>query len=83
MCQRQHKTLRLHIEFIQLKPKNLLKQVHYLVKHEDVLPQQKNVSHRFLGDYGDDQITLRIQDKSNSVTYTPLNSVCFNLYHQF
>ena len=66
------KTLPPHIDFLQLK--NILKPIHYLVKHEDVLPTQKNDSHLILADYGDDQFTLRIQDKRNTVTYTPLDS---------
>ena len=41
MCQLQHKTLPPHIEVIQSKPNNALKQIHYLVKHEDVSLTQK------------------------------------------
>ena len=39
-CQLQHKTLPPHIDFLQLKNDNILKPIHYLVKHEDVLPTQ-------------------------------------------
>ena len=42
-CQRQHKTLPPHIDFLQLKNDNILKPIHYLVKHEDVLPTQKMI----------------------------------------
>ena len=76
-CQLQHKTLPPHIDFLQLKNNNILQPIHYLVKHEDVLPTQKNDSHLILADYGDDQFTLRIQDKGNVVKYTPLDSFSF------
>ena len=42
-CQLQHKTLPPHIDFLQLKQYNILKPIHYLVKHEDVLPTQKAI----------------------------------------
>ena len=69
-----------HIDFLQLKNDNNLKPIHYLIKHEDVFPTQKNDSPLILADYGDDQFTLRIQDKGNVVKYTPLGSfspICF------
>ena len=34
----QHTTLPPHIDVAQLKPNNSSKQIHFLVKHEDVLP---------------------------------------------
>ena len=40
-CQLQHKTLPPHIDILQLKNNNFLKPIHYLIKHEDVLPTQK------------------------------------------
>ena len=40
-CHFQHKTLPPHIDFLQLKQSNILKPIHCLVKHEDVLPTQK------------------------------------------
>ena len=39
--QLQQKTVPPHIDFLQLKNDNILKPIHYLVKHEDVLPTQK------------------------------------------
>ena len=42
-CQLQHKTFPPHIDFLQFKNYNILKQIHYLVKHEDVLPTQKRI----------------------------------------
>ena len=82
-CQLQHKTLPPHIDFLQLKNNNILKPIHYVVKHEDVLPTQKNDSHLTLADYGDDQFTLRIQDKGNIVKYTPLDSFSFQFVSSF
>ena len=82
-CQLQHKTLPPHIDFLQLKNDNILKPIHYLIKHEDVLPTQKNDSHLILADYGDDQFTLRIQDKGNIVKYTPLDSFSFQSVSSF
>ena len=82
-CQLQHKTLPPHIDFLQLKNNNILQPIHYLVKHEDVLPTQKNDSHLILADYGDDQFTLRIQDKGNVVKYTPLDSFSFQSVSSF
>ena len=40
ICQLLHKTLPPHIDFLQLK-NNILKPIHHLVKHEDILPTQK------------------------------------------
>ena len=77
MCQLQHKQLPPHIEFIQLKPKNCLQQIHYLVELEDVLPTQKNVSHPTVVVCGDDQITLCIQDKGNTNHFTLFSKTIF------
>ena len=82
-CQLQHKTLPPHIDFLQLKNDNILKPIHYLIKHEDILPTQKNDSHLILADYGDDQFTLRIQDKGNVVKYTLLDSFSFQSVSSF
>ena len=60
ICQLGHKTLPPHTDFIQLTPNISLKQIHYYVKHEDVLPIQKNVSHPILVEYGNDQFSRRI-----------------------
>ena len=40
-CQIQHKTLPPQIEFAQMKKNNIINPVHYLVKHEEILPTQK------------------------------------------
>ena len=82
-CQLQYETLPPHIDFLQLKNDNILKPIHYLVKHEEVLPTHKNDSHLILVDYRDDLFTLRIQDKGNIVKNTPLILSRFNLFHHF
>ena len=84
MCQLQHRTLPIRINFIRLKPpNNSLKQIHYLLKHGDVVPTQKKDSHPILVDYGEDQFTLRVLDKGNTVRYTPLDSFSFNSVSSF
>ena len=42
---------------------NQIKLVHYLVKHETVLPSQKDDCHPILADLGNDQFSIRIKDK--------------------
>ena len=80
MCQLQHKCLPPHIEFIQLKPKNSVKQTLLNIKMSDKL---KNDSHPILVAYGDDQFALRILDKGNSVIYTPVDSFSFQSVSSF
>ena len=55
----------------------LLKPVHYLIKHEEVLPHQKHDSHPILADYGTDQFYIRINDKGNDIVVKPLQSFSF------
>ena len=43
-----------------------LKPVHYLIKHEEILPHQKHDSHPILADYGTDQFSIRIKTKTTS-----------------
>ena len=57
ICQIQHKTVPIHIDFIELKPSNSLNQIHYLVTHEVVLLTERNFAHPILVDYSDDQFT--------------------------
>ena len=80
--QLKHKHLPPHIDFTMLQ-NNKLKPVHYLIKHEEVLPHQKHDSHPILADYGTDQFSLRINDKGNDIIVKPLNSFSFNLLPLF
>ena len=60
-----------------------LKEVFYLVKHEDVLPTRNNDTHPILADNSDDQLTLRFRQKGNTNTFTPLKFLSFQVVSSF
>ena len=60
-----------------LLQKGTLKAVHYLIKHEEILPHQKHDSHPILADYGADQFSIRINDKGSDIVVKPLHSFSF------
>ena len=62
--QLKHKQLPPQIDFALLQ-NGTLKPVHYIIKHEEILPQEKHDSHPILADYGTDQLSIRINDKGN------------------
>ena len=74
--QLKHKHLPPQIDFALLQD-NALKPVHYLIKHEEILPHQKHDSHPILADYGTDQFSIRINDKGNDIIVKPLQSFSF------
>ena len=74
--QLKHKQLPPQIDFALLQD-NTLKPVHYLIKHEEILPHLKHVSHPILADYGTDQFCIRINDKGNDIVVKPLHSFSF------
>ena len=74
--QLKHKQPPPQIDFAILQ-NNTLKPVHYLIKHEEVLPHQKHDSHPILADYGTDQFSIRINDKGDDIIVKPLNSFSF------
>ena len=74
--QLKHKQLPPQIEFALLQD-NTHKPVHYLIKHEEILPHQKHDSHPILADYGTDQFSIRINDKGNDIVVKPLQSFSF------
>ena len=76
ITQLKHKQLPSQIDFPILQ-NNTLKPVHYLIKHEEVLPRQKHDSHPIVADYGTDQFSIRIDDKGNDIIVKPLNSFSF------
>ena len=80
--QLKHKHLPRQIDFTILQ-NNTLKHVHYLIKHEEVLPHQKHDSHPILAEYGTDQFSLRINDKGNYIIVKPLNSFSFKAVTPF
>ena len=74
--QLKHKHLPPQIDFALLQD-NTLKPVHYLIKHEEILPHQKHDSHPILADYSTDHISIRINDKGNDIVVKPLQSFSF------
>ena len=74
--QLKHKQLPPQIDFALLQD-NILIPVHYLIKHEAILPHQKHDSHPILADYGTDQFSIRINDKGNDIVVKPLQSFSF------
>ena len=70
--QLKHKQLPPQIDFGLLQD-NTLKPVHYLIKHEEILPHQKFDSHPFHAD----QFSIRINDKGNDIVVKPLQSFSF------
>ena len=74
--QLKHKQLPPQIGFALLQD-NTLKPVHYLIKHEEILPHQKHDSHPILADYGTDQFSIRMNDKGNDIVVKPLQSFLF------
>ena len=82
--QLKHEHLPPHIDFTILQNNKLKpKPVHYLIKHEEVLPHQKHDSHPILADYGTNQFYLRNNDKGNEIIVKPLNSFSFNAITPF
>ena len=74
--QLRHKQLPPQIDFSIMKD-NQLKPEHYLVKHEEIKYKQKNDCHPFLADYGDDQFSIRINNKGEDIHIKPLESFSF------
>ena len=56
---------------------NQLKPLHYLVKHEEIKCNQKNDCHPILADYGEDQFSIRINNKGEDIHIKPLDSFSF------
>ena len=74
--QLKHKHLPQQIDFALLQD-NTLNPVHYLIKHEKILPHPKHDSHPILADYGTDQFSIRINDKGNDIVVRTLQSFSF------
>ena len=74
--QLKHKQLPPQIDFALLR-NGTFKPVHYLIKHEEILPHQKHDSHPTLADYGTDQFSIRNNDKGNDIVVKPLHSFSF------
>ena len=74
--QLKHKQLPPQIDFALLQ-NGTLQPVHYLIKHEEILPHQKHDSHLILAEHGTDQFSIRINDKGNVILVKPLHSFSF------
>ena len=48
---------------------NQLEPVHYSVKHEEIKNNQKNDCHPIFVDYGDDQFSIRINNKGEDIHF--------------
>ena len=68
-----HKQLPPQVHFSFMKD-NQLKPVHSLVKHEEIKYNQKNDCHPILADYGEDQFSIRINNKGEDIHIKPLDS---------
>ena len=80
--QLKHKQLPPQIDFALLQS-GTPKPVHYLIKHEEILPHQKHDSHPIPADYGTDQFSIRINDKGNDIVVKPLQSFSFKFVTPF
>ena len=80
--QLKHKQLPPQIDFALLQ-NGTLKPVHYLIKHEEILPHQKPDSQPNLADYGTDQFSIRINDKGNGIIVKPLQAFSFKCITPF
>ena len=76
MNQLKHKQIPPQIDYAILQ-NNTLKSVHYLIKHEEVLPHQTHDSHPILADFGTGQFSICINDKGNVIIVKPLSSFSF------
>ena len=47
------------------------------MKHEEIKYNQKNDCHPIFADYGDDQFSIRINNKGEDIHIKPLNSFSF------
>ena len=74
--QLRHKQLPPQIDFSIMKD-NQLKPVHYLVKHGEIKYNQKTDCHPILAEYGDDQFSIRINNKGEDIHIKPLDSFSF------
>ena len=74
--QLKHKQLPPQIDFAILQ-NGTPKPVHYLIKHEEILPHQNHDSRPIFADYGTDQFSIRINDKGNDIIVKTLQSFSF------
>ena len=73
ILQLKHEQLPSEIDFAIMKD-NQVKPVHYLVKHEEIKYKQKTDCHPVLADYGNNQLSIRINNKEEDIHMKPLDS---------
>ena len=81
--QLNNKQLPLQIYFATLTHDNQVKSVHYLVKHETILPSQKDYCRPILADFGNYQFSIGINDKGEDIKIKPLDSILFEAVKPF
>ena len=74
--QLRYKKLPPQINFSIMKD-DQLKPVPYLVKHEEIKYNQKNNCHSIVADYGEDQFSIRINNKGKDIHLKPLDLFSF------
>ena len=74
--QLRHKQLPPQVNFSIMKD-DQLKPVHYLVKHEEIKYNQKTDCHPILADYGEDQFSIRRNNKGEDIHIKNLDSFSF------
>ena len=77
MNQIKHKELSAQFVSATVTHENKLKRVHYSVKHETVLPPQKEDYHPISTDIENDQISFRISAERDKKLIKPLVSLSF------
>ena len=80
--QLKHKQLPPQINFSIMKH-DQLKPVHCLVKHEEITYNQKNDCNLLLDDYGEDQFSIRINNKGEDIHRKTLDLFSFQSIVQF
>ena len=78
----KQKQLPPQIDFAILQ-NDTLTPVHYLIKHEEILPYQKHDSHPILADFGTYQFSIRINDGGNDIIVKLLDSFSFKSINSF
>ena len=81
--QLKHKQLPPQIEFAVMNQTNQSHPVHYLVTHETVQLSQKDDCHSISADYGNDQFSIRNNNKGEDVIVKPLDSFSFKAVKPF
>ena len=74
LSQLKQKQLTPQARFATLAHINQIKLVHYIVKHEAVLPSKKDDCYPILSDVGNDQFSIHTKDKGGNIIFKTLDS---------